>query len=180
MRRLTCIVVLLLSALPFSPLAATKTAPPSELLALCYHDVVHTEEEAKLDQSAVTVDMLVQHLSWLAGSGYTPITLQQWYSDAPLPDKPVLLTFDDGYASFRSIVLPLLELYGFPAVLAVVTSWVDTPAGQNVDYGGELRSRDGFLDWQDLDEVAASRLVEIVSHSHDLHRGTTANTFGNT
>ncbi|MEQ9451777.1 MAG: poly-beta-1,6-N-acetyl-D-glucosamine N-deacetylase PgaB [Pseudomonadales bacterium] len=156
-----------------------SVAEGPDLLALCYHDVVHTEEAMKKDPMAITVDMLVQHLSWLAGAGYTPVSLAHWRSDQPLPEKPVLLTFDDGYKSFRTRVLPLLELYGFPAVLAPVTSWVDTPADAVVDYGGEPRPREEFLNWQDVAEIRRSGLVEVVSHSHDMHQGILANVYGN-
>jgi poly-beta-1,6-N-acetyl-D-glucosamine N-deacetylase len=151
-----------------------------ELLALCYHDVV-TTSGPPLDESSVTVDMLVQQFSWLAGHGYQPISLSQWRAakDASdLPDKPVLLTFDDGYASFLKHVLPLLELFKFPAVLAPVTSWIDAPMDQPVLYGGEPMSRDHFLTWRELKEIKQSGLVEIVSHSHDMHNTMIANQFG--
>ena len=90
-----------------------------------------------------------------------------------------LLTFDDGYKSYRTRVLPILELFGFPSVLAPVTSWIDTPKDQPVDYGGELRPRENFLDWQDMQEISKTGLVEVLSHSHDLHRGILANSYGN-
>ena len=163
------------------PAAAAQTRY-SDLLALCYHDVVDTYEQTLLDDMAVTVDTLVRHLSWLAANGYEPISLAQWQAAAQggaLPDKPVLLSFDDGYSSFRSRVLPLLELYGFPAVLAPVTSWIDTPQSTPVKYGDELRVREDFLFWDELREIQASGLVEIVSHSNDLHRGVPANPYGN-
>jgi len=163
------------------PTAAGQTRY-SDLLALCYHDVVDTYEKTLIDDMAVTVDTLVQHFSWLAANGYEPINLAQWQAAAhggALPDKPVLLSFDDGYSSFRSRVLPLLELYGFPAVLAPVTSWIDTPQSTPVKYGNELRAREDFLTWNELVEIQASGMVEIASHSHDLHQGVVANSYGN-
>lgn len=163
-------------------ISSASDRPPVGLLALSYHDVVDLEAQTLTDRLAVTSDQLIQHFSWLAGNGYQPISLQQWrdaQQGGPLPDKPVLLTFDDGYASFYTKVLPLLELYGFPAVLAPVTSWIDTPEGKPVRYGDELRSRDDFLTWQQLRDIQASNLVEIASHSHDLHRGVYANPYGN-
>ncbi|MEZ5560108.1 MAG: poly-beta-1,6-N-acetyl-D-glucosamine N-deacetylase PgaB [Pseudomonadales bacterium] len=151
-----------------------------ELLALCYHDVVPTTLAAQADPNAVTVDSLVQQFAWLRERGYQPVSLDAWRGDpARLPAKPVLLTFDDGYASFYERVLPLLQLFGYPAVLAPVTRWIDTPEGATVDYGGEPAPRERFLTWAQIREIAGSGLVEIASHSHDLHRGLPANPQGN-
>ena len=138
----------------------------TQLVALCYHDVVTEPAATLVDPMAVTVDTLITHLSWLTGNGYTPISLAQWRAaaeGAPLPAKPVLLTFDDGYKSFHQHVMPLLELFGAPAVLAPVTRWVDAPAGEPVPYGDELKPRSHFLTWQELADIADSGLVELAS-----------------
>lgn len=162
-----------------APVAAGE-GPDRQLLALSYHDVVPVLT-ADADSTTITVDELVRQLTWLAAEGYQPITLDQWLQDdhSRLPEKPVLLTFDDGYASFHDHVLPLLRLFGFPAVLAPVTSWIERPAGTLVPYGSTQVPRDHFLTWAQLREAAGSGLVEIATHSHDLHRGVLGNPFGN-
>jgi len=160
--------------------AAVSAEEPERLVALAYHDVVTTAVEAQRDPTAVTVDTLVQQFAWLRGNGYQPVDLDTWLvGGEALPKRPVLLTFDDGYASFHTHVLPLLRLFGFPAVLAPVTAWIDTPDGSAVDYGGEWHSRDRFLTWAQLADVAASGLVEVATHTHDLHRGVIGNPNGN-
>lgn len=154
---------------------------PASLLALSYHDVV-ASEDAIDDDTTITVDALVAQLAWLQAEGYQPVSLDVWHAAAgggPLPERPVLLTFDDGYASFHEHVLPLLELFGYPAVLAPVTSWIDAPAGSRVSYGDDLVPRSRFLTWEQLRRAAASDLVEIATHTHDLHRGIVGNPFGN-
>ncbi len=160
----------------------SATVTGTRLLALCYHDVVEDPQLAARDPMSVTLDNLVKQFAWLDAQGFEPITLDQWAAAAdggPLPDKPVLLTFDDGYASFGEHVLPLLKLFGFPAVLAPVTNWIDAPPGAMVDYGGERVPRSRFLTWSQLRDIAASGQVEIASHSHDLHRGVAGNPFNN-
>lgn len=152
------------------------------LLALCYHDVVQTPAEAQGDPMAVTVDDLVGQLGWLQAQGYQPIDLATWTAAAEggaLPARPVLLTFDDGYASFHEHVLPLLELFELPAVLAPVTSWIDAPANQAVPYGDTERPRSDFMTWEQIRAATDTGLVTLASHSHDLHRGVTGNPFGN-
>ncbi len=159
-------------------LPAQTQAYRQPLLALCYHDVVQRYEDTLADPSAVTVDMLVSHLSWLHAQGYETVSLAQWRSGRDIPEKPLLLTFDDGFASFQRYVLPLLEMFGYRAVLAPVTGWIDAPAGQPVSYGDTERPRHDFLTWDGLREIQASGLVDIASHTHALHRGAIANAEG--
>jgi len=173
---------LLLAALLAALLTPAPAAAASgRLLALCYHDVV-PDPAGVTDATTITVDALVQQFSWLDAHGYTPISLDTWAAagrGGPLPDKPVLLTFDDGYASFHEHVLPLLELFDFPAVLAPVTSWIETPADRPVPYGDALVPRNRFMTWAQIREARDSGLVEIATHSHDLHRGIPGNPWGN-
>ncbi len=63
-----------------------------------------------------------------------------------LPEKPVLLTFDDGYESFYRLVFPLLKAYQYPAVFAVVTGWLDTPSGGSIAYGNRQLPRSAFCE----------------------------------
>lgn len=160
--------------------AAAAAAEAPRLLALSYHDVVPSVA-TDADPTTITVDALVRQFEWLAAAGYQPISLSDWLSGdaARLPEKPVLLTFDDGYASFHDHVLPLLRLFEYPAVLAPVTSWIDAPAGGAVRYGDALVPRERFLTWAQVRDAAASGLVEIATHTHDLHHGVTGNPFGN-
>ncbi|HEY5647073.1 MAG TPA: poly-beta-1,6-N-acetyl-D-glucosamine N-deacetylase PgaB [Pseudomonadales bacterium] len=159
-------------------------AARAELLALCYHDVTTTTSEALRDPTTVSVSMLISQFNWLDANGYVPVRLSDVLAarngGPALPERAVLLTFDDGYASFHRLVLPLLELYGFPALLAPVTSWVDAPAALPIRYGDENAPRERFLNWEKLREIARSGLVEIASHTHDLHRGIPGNPQGNT
>jgi biofilm PGA synthesis lipoprotein PgaB len=167
-------------ALFLSILLLCATGARGELLALCYHEVTATTAESLRDPAAISVDMLINQFTWLDANGYVPVSLSDVIAaragGKPLPPRAVLLTFDDGYASFYTRVLPLLKLYQFPATLAPVTSWLDTPDGQTVSYGSaEEVSREKFLSWEQLREIADSGLVEIASHSHDLHHGIQGN-----
>lgn len=172
LRVLTLIFLVLLWALPVRA---------GHFVALCYHDVQDTLDDP--DGMAVTQDNLIAQFSWLRANGYQPVGIDDLLvaqrGEKPLPPKAVLLTFDDGYASFYSKVFPLLKAFNFPAVLAPVGRWFETPAGSKVVYGDSLVPRERFMTWEQLREVAASELVEIASHSYDLHQGVLANPQGN-
>lgn len=132
--------------------------------AIAYHDIV---ERRGSDEYAVTFDEFKQQMRYLKGEGYTPISLKRLdevrRGAAALPGKPVLLTFDDGLASFAAHAQPVLKEYGYPAVMAVVTAWVDGRAVPE-HYRGRL------LSWKDLRVIRDTGDVEIISHSDNLHR----------
>ena len=93
-------------------------------------------------------------LDWLARNDYRVIRLAQLADylagkDA-LPRRAVVITIDDGYESAHRHALPLLRKYGFPATLFVYTDFVGSGDG---------------LSWQQLQELAASGLVDVQAHS---------------
>ncbi len=180
MRRRLAVIAAALALIVGAHGAGAESA--HRIIAISYHDVVEHPSEVGADRFTVTVDQLINQLAWLDAHGFEPITLDQWAAAAegePLPPRPVLLTFDDGYASFAEHVMPVLKLFDFPAVLAPVTSWVDAPEGSVVQYGDQPMPRERFLTWDQLREISKTGLVEIATHTHDMHRGLTGNQFGN-
>ena len=132
---------------------------------------------------AVRTERLIEQLSWLRENGYQAVSVDQVLAaragGPELPPKAVMLSFDDGYSSFYTRVMPILRAYRWPAVLAPVGSWVDTPLNQPVDFAGVPRNRGEFLTWQQVREVAQSGLVEIAAHTDASHKGVLANPQGN-
>lgn len=154
------------------------TAQASRFTALCYHDVV---DRPAADPFAVSSDRLVALFDYLVAHGYTPVSVDDLVAARegrrPLPDKAVLLSFDDGLKSTYTKVFPLLKAYRFPAVVAVVGSWLEVDSG-SVAYGTGVMDRSQFVSWEELREMQASGLVEVASHSYDLHQGIVANPQG--
>lgn len=154
---------------------------PGSVLALAWHDV----EDSDPDQAFVSVrtDHLINQLAWLRENGYQPVSIDQIIQASEgklsLPDKAVLLTFDDGYSSFYTRVFPLLKAYQWPAVLAPVGRWLDTPHDKKVLFGNREVERSRFLTWEQVREISQSGLVEIASHTYDLHHGVPGNPQGN-
>ena len=151
---------------------------------LSYHDVRDAVDgDLDADTTAISSKNLARHFAWLQAHGYHPISMDDVLNaksgKKALPEKPILLTFDDGYQSFYSRVYPLLKLYNYPAVLALVGSWLQVENGKMVTYGDELMPRDYFLTNAEIKEMANSNLVEFASHSYDLHHGILANPQGN-
>lgn len=156
--------------------------PENHFVALAYHDV----EDDDPDQAYLSVrtDRLIEQLTWLRENGYQAVSVDQILEarggGIPLPPKAVLLSFDDGYRSFYTRVLPVLRAFQWPAVLAPVGVWIDTPADRLVDFGGAMTPRNRFLTWEEIAEISRSGLAEIAAHTDDSHYGVLANPQGNT
>ena len=164
----------------------TGNVAANDYLVLCYHDIRDDVDGiVDDDQTAVSTDNLIAQFSWLREHGYHMISLDDialaQRGKKPLPEKAVLLTFDDGYKSTYTHVFPLLKAFNYPAVLAIVGKWLETPTDSLVVYGNNDRKpRDFFMSWNDVKDMSNSNLIEIASHSHDMHKGILANPQGNT
>ncbi|TBO56256.1 polysaccharide deacetylase family protein [Streptomyces kasugaensis] len=134
---------------------------PSPVPVLMYHAVTETPAPAVRELS-VTPRAFTGQLAVLADRGFTPLTTAAlaaaWRDGGPLPAKPVLITFDDGYEGVHRYALPALVRHGFPATLFVTTGWLRGPYGT----GGGPNT---MLDWDQVRRLAAAG-VEIGGHSH--------------
>lgn len=182
-RRILALCIALLVMVSLQQAHAARS--PGDFVVISYHDVVDISvtPDRPIYPQTITRSRLIEHFNLIAEGGYQPVSLQQ-ILDArsgrrPLPDKAVLLTFDDGYRSFYDVVFPLLKLYGFPAIQAVVGSWMDVPPGGQVPYGNISLPRERFLTWQQVETLHESPLVEVASHTYDLHHGVIGNPIGN-
>ena len=148
---------------------------------LCYHDV---QQDVRLNADPYAVDsaQLVAQFAWMKDNGYRVVSLDDVIAAREgrraLPAKAVVLTFDDGYRSVYTRVFPLLKLFKYPAIVALSGRWLDAAPGETVEYEGKQVGGDRFLSWEQIREMADSGLVELASHTYDLHRGIPANPQG--
>ena len=123
---------------------------------------------------SVAPDLFRSHLQTLADAGYTTISMydlvEHLNQGTPLPEKPIILTFDDGYRDNYRNAFPLLQEFGMTAMFFVVTDYIDAQnpiymswnmaremqaAGMFIESHGRnhasLRNRtDSYLVWQAL------------------------------
>lgn len=147
--------------------AAKNEPQPVALPVIMYHSVC---EKSPTDY-VVTPQQLNSDLEWLRNNGFESVSAQQLINytrgSDPLPKKPVLITFDDGFYNNLSIALPLLEKYNMKAVISIVGRYTD-------DYAAADPHSDkySYLTWDDISVLAASPLIEIGSHTYDMHSRT--------
>lgn len=159
-RAQTAKIIALLAELVLEPRVSTGN---TQLYILMYHSVV--PDGADCTDWTTTDSQLREDLQWMAEHGYTTVLPRELAADKPLPERAVLLTFDDGYANNYSIAFPILKKFGAKAVISPVVGYVDSEAY-------------GFLSWNMCREMLASELIEIGSHTYDLHRAVNGTTPG--
>ncbi|WP_223668861.1 poly-beta-1,6-N-acetyl-D-glucosamine N-deacetylase PgaB [Kangiella shandongensis] len=174
MRRVNILLALLL----WLPGVSQGKQTSADFFAFCYHDVKSgIKGDLQQDRGAVSTKHLIQHFEWIKDNGYTVVSLNDIIEakkgNKILPRKSIYLTFDDGYKSFYTHIYPLLKLYNYPATFAIVTSWIESD--KPVNYGSAVKTSSDFLTWAEIREMHQSGLIEIASHSHDMHRGVIAN-----
>jgi biofilm PGA synthesis lipoprotein PgaB len=162
------------------PNICSRDQNPNEFTVLSYHEIADKSET--LDSSyAVTPEHFEEQVHWLMKSGYRFISiddiLKYRKGKKPLPEKAVLMTFDDGYQSVYTNAFPVIKKYKIPVVIALVGSWME--AKETVDFDGHKIARTKFLSQNEIKEMVRSGLVEIASHTYSLHKGITGNPQGN-
>ena len=150
------------AGLPVKGAAAEETAVP--LPILMYHSVSAT----KTGVYFVSPETLENDLAELTRRGYRSVTLRNVKAyltgRGELPEKPVLLTFDDGHYDNLYYGLPILKKMGYTAVLSVIgcfTEYSSTHEKDQLEYS--------HLTWDEIGYLARSGVFEIGSHSYAMH-----------
>lgn len=130
-----------------------ERARAARVPVMMYHDIL-PEKQVSFD---VTPAEFEAHLQAIRDKNLTPISLDQLMvhlrTGMPLPPKPILLTFDDGYEGHYTHVYPLLKKYNYPATFSIYTAKVGKKMGRS------------SLNWEQLREMAKDPLITIAAHS---------------
>jgi peptidoglycan/xylan/chitin deacetylase (PgdA/CDA1 family) len=133
---------------------------------LMYHSIADNAN-AKFKQFTVAPQLFADQMAFLYQHKYTPITVTQlvngWYqSGSLLPEQPVVLTFDDGFADFYTQAFPVLKRYNFTATLYVSTAFIGGTS-RWLKLAGQTTYP--MLTWEQLCEISMNR-IECGAHSH--------------
>lgn len=141
------------------PITSAYLYNPKEVKVIMYH---HFDENTS-NAITLTPETLHEQLDALIKAGFETITDEDFlkFKQNPsykLPNKPLLITIDDGYTSNYEIAYPILKEKGLRATIYVITS-----------YRGETPGFIPHFDWDKAREMYESGVINIESHTHDLH-----------
>ncbi|HMJ02600.1 MAG TPA: polysaccharide deacetylase family protein, partial [Conexibacter sp.] len=148
--------------------------PPRPVPILMYHVVSAPFPDSPYPDLYVPKEELADQMDALADAGYTAVTLREvwdaWHEGGPLPRRPVVVSFDDGYRSHLTHALPVLRAHGWPGVLNLELKNIRSDYGltepqvrELLDAGWELDSH--TIDHPDLTTVDAATLEREVAES---------------
>ena len=136
-----------------------------ELPVLMYH---HIAEEGD-GGVTISAECFEEQIAALSEAGYTAVSLEDLYAyveeGTPLPDKPILITFDDGYESNYEIAWPILEKYDMKAVIFTIGVSVGKDTYKDTD-----TAITPHFSYEEAREMAASGTISIQSHTYDMHQ----------
>jgi peptidoglycan/xylan/chitin deacetylase (PgdA/CDA1 family) len=159
-----CVLFFFLGKLLFFSSAGSSEEEAIFLPVIMYHSIF----EGTPQDYIVTPEQAESDLVWLSSHGYTAVSAQQLcdytLGTGELPEKPVMITLDDGYYNNLSVYLPLLEKYDMCAVVSVVGSYTELLAA--ADPHADAYS---YLTWEDIRTLNDSGRVEIGCHTYDMH-----------
>ncbi len=165
MKKALCTLFLFFALLfPFSFSSTMAEEESRALPVLMYHSVSETQKGVYF----ITPEQLEGDLSALKKRGYTSVTLSEVIGYLKgyraLPEKPVLITFDDGHYNNLYYARDILKEQGFTAVLHVIgcfTEYSSTHEKDHVEYS--------HLTWEEIGDLARSGVFEIGSHTYRMH-----------
>ncbi len=127
------------------------------LPVLMYHDI-----SLSRDDYTITPSLFAAHMEFLYSNGYRAVSFSEAES---LPDaelrRAVIITFDDGYASFIDFAYSYLEQYGFKATINII--------GEKVGSYIELNTGRPMLSWEEYRYLSRGGLVSFGCHMYHLH-----------
>lgn len=123
--------------------------PTCSVPILMYHRI-GTDGPLALARYRLAPDLFTAQIASLHRAGYRTVGLEDWISammrNEPLPGKPIILTFDDGYQDFLTAAMPILRYYGFSATVFLVAERIGGVADWDAAYGEAAP----LLSWHEL------------------------------
>lgn len=135
-----------------------------KLPIISYHSVLKSHKDAY----TISPSQLAEDFKYIKEKGYTTIVVEDLinyiYYDIPLPQKPIMITFDDGYYNNYFYAVPLLEKYDMKAVISIIGKYTEDYSKKdetNINYS--------YLKWRDINELISEGIIEFQNHSYNLH-----------
>jgi peptidoglycan/xylan/chitin deacetylase (PgdA/CDA1 family) len=153
---------------PIPESAADEPAASRDIFlpVMMYHGIVN--DSSKAGEYIITPQMFEADMEYLLREGYTTVfasdVLNFIDNGAPLPEKPVLVTFDDVQCGVLHYAKPIMERMGLKAVINIEGAYTERSTKEN-DHSPVY----SYLTWDEVRALGASGLFEIGNHTYDMH-----------
>lgn len=131
---------------------------------IMYHSILKSQSGNYI----IHPNVLEKDLLYIKEKGYTTITMSDLinyvYNNTSLPEKPIIITFDDGHYNNLGYAVPILKKYNMKAVISIVGKYTDTFSQTD-----EANMNYGYLRWKDINELISSGTIEFQNHTYNLH-----------
>jgi peptidoglycan/xylan/chitin deacetylase (PgdA/CDA1 family) len=160
------ILILLTVISPFFVYTNVKAdeEPYVEVPIIMYHSVL----KSRSGDYIIHPDVLEKDLLYIQEKGYTTITISDLidyvYNNTPLPQKPIIITFDDGHYNNLGYAVPILKKYNMKAVISIIGKYTD-----DFSKTDEANLNYGHLRWKDIIELINDGTIEFQNHTYNLH-----------
>ena len=146
--------------------AAADEPNAVELPIIMYHGL--TKNPSKVNAYVISVDGFENDLKYLKDNGYTAVfmsdVIKYVNGEGGLPEKPVVLTFDDGFENNYEYGLPLFEKYDMRGLVSIVGSYTENYSkisDENPEYA--------YLNYDTINKMKDSGRFEFANHSYNMH-----------
>lgn len=133
---------------------------------IMYHSIL--KDEAMWGDYVLSPIEPEKDIVYLKNNGYEAVFVSQLIdyveNGTELPEKPVIISFDDGDYNNLTYVLPLLKKYSFKATISIVGKYSEIACEE-----AEPSPSYSYLDWEDIKKLHESGYIEIANHTYDMH-----------
>jgi peptidoglycan/xylan/chitin deacetylase (PgdA/CDA1 family) len=160
------------------PDTGTLVKSQAPVPVLMYHVIVAPPSSAQLPELYVDPKTFNQQMEMLKQRGYAGVSLNQvydaWFKGGKLPEKPVVISFDDGYRSQYVYARPELRKLGWPGVLSAISGRIGQPGAELSNAMVQTMINDGWeldshtIHHVDVSQASGSQLTDEVAGSRKM------------
>ncbi len=134
---------------------------------IMYHQI--TKISSRKGDYTVTLDQFKEDIEYINKKGFKTVNMTDIIhyvnGEKDLPEKPLIITFDDGFESILSYVEPIFKEKNMKGVLSIVGSYTDFFT-ENQDHNLTY----SYIDWDGVNKLIKDNIIEIQNHSYDMHK----------
>jgi peptidoglycan/xylan/chitin deacetylase (PgdA/CDA1 family) len=153
-------VIIIAMFMVVTPFTFAEDTEELYIPVLMYHHFANEGAE-ELKSLTVAPEQFEEQIQYLMEKGYTTISFTELYAylkgEGTLPEKPLMITMDDGYSSNYEYAFPILQKYNANATIFISTNYV----GMNIPYHLP------HFTWEEAKEMEDSGYIDIQSHGHN-------------